>query len=80
MVRAKLPEGQFRAAPAKATGKVDCNPGHTHHQTKVVGQVDHQRMSDVRQVHITERTTDLSSASISYDRTTGSTDPAWHQP
>ena len=37
MVRAALPEGQFRAGPAKPPGKVGCNPGRRSQWVKVVG-------------------------------------------
>ncbi len=39
MARAKLPEGQFQAVPAKTLGKVGCNPSRRPQSVKIVGRL-----------------------------------------
>jgi hypothetical protein len=39
MTRAKLPKDQFRAVPAKTSGKVACNPGYRSQPVKIVDRL-----------------------------------------
>ena len=55
MARARLPEGQFRAVPAQAPGKVDCNPGHCPQQVKIADMLTLWGVGDLRQADSTER-------------------------
>ncbi len=76
--RARLPEGQFRAVPAKTPGKVGWNPSRCPQGIKVVDPLTLWATGDSQRGYSTERTACLRPTIASHHRTTGSTSPTRH--